>query len=86
MDELIKGFAAQGVLGLVILLLLYVIRELRADLRELREAHKIELTEKDKLINGLQEKRVDEIKTTITLTQSVHSTLDTFLATISKGA
>lgn len=85
-EEIIRGFAAQGILGLVVLLLLYMIRELRADLRELRESHRIELVEKDKLILDLQERRMAEIKTTITLTQSVQSTLEAVLAAISRGA
>jgi hypothetical protein len=51
-----------GLAGAVILFLAYYVLMQRADLKDTRAANKVELEAKEKLINQLQEARLDEMR------------------------
>jgi hypothetical protein len=77
-----RTLLSNGLWGVVILGLIYFVMMLRAELRDVRVAHKIELAEKEKLINQLQEARLSEVKVGFEIAKSSQTTLDALLATL----
>ncbi|MER8762910.1 hypothetical protein [Mesorhizobium sp. M0968] len=75
-------FLSQGLLGAICLALVYFILMLRAELRDVRAAHKVELAAKDSLINELQEDRLKEARVGFDLAKSFQSTMDAFAMTV----
>lgn len=71
-----------GLAGAVILFLFYYVLMQRADLKDTRTAHKIELAEKEKLINQLQESRLEEVKTGFEIAKQNQTTLAALTAAL----
>lgn len=67
--------AQNGLAGAVIAILFYYVLMQRAELRDTRAAHKIEIAEKEKLINQLQEARLSEVKTGFEIAKQNQTTL-----------
>lgn len=80
-DRLISNGVA-GVLAAAVLALIWFVLMLRAELRDVRLAHKVEIAEKDSIILDLQEKRLVENKVGFEIAKSTQSTLDAFLNAI----
>jgi hypothetical protein len=74
-----------SVLGIAVVALVYFVMILRAELRDTRAAHKIEVAEKDKLIYEQQEARISEAKAGADLAKTVKSTLDALMLSGRKG-
>jgi hypothetical protein len=70
---------SQGVLGIAVIGLVYFVMMLRAELKDVRAAHKVELAEKDKLIHELHESRLAEARVGFDLARTTQSTMDAFL-------
>lgn len=80
-------FVSQGLLGVICIALVYFIMMLRAELRDLRVAHKVEIAAKDSLINELQESRLQEARVGFDIARANQATLDAFLSAIrAKGS
>lgn len=75
-------FLSQGLLGAVCIALVYFILMLRAELRDVRAAHKTELAAKDALVNDLQEKRLAEARTGFDIARANTAALDSFLQAV----
>lgn len=84
-ETLTSVLLSQGVLGVVTVALAYFVMILRADLRDTRQAHKVEIAEKDELINELQEKRLAESREGYKIAAANKETLDAFLLAIKQG-
>ena len=80
MDKVIEQamaiLLAQGLSGVIIIGLIYLIFLLRAELRDTRSAHRVELAEKDKLIYEIQEERVGEARAGYEIIRSIQTTQD----------
>lgn len=81
-DGAVKELLSNGVLGLAVLALVYFILMLRAELKDVRAVHRVELAEKDKLIFQLQENRLSEARIGFDVARSNQATLDAFLSAI----
>lgn len=77
-----KSLISNGVLGIAVVGLVYFVMILRAELRDVRLAHRVEIAEKDKLINELQEARVTDSRAGYDLARSVQTTQEAFLIAI----
>lgn len=90
MDELIKKAAdillANGLSGIAIIGLIYLVYMLRVELRDTRAAHKLEIAEKDKLIFQTQEARVDEARAGYQVISNIQKTQDAIIGAIRKGS
>ena len=86
MDPIIEGIGnemlSQGLLGTIVIALIYWILKRDKEISDLRQAHKVELASKDALINQLHEERIKEIRVGYDIARSNQSTLDAFLAAI----
>lgn len=83
--EASKILFTQGVLGLAVCGLLYYVRILRGDIKDIREAHKVEIAAERKLNAELQESRLSEAKAFIDVTRSVMGSLDAVTAAIRRS-
>lgn len=72
----------QGLLGIAVIFLLWYIGRLQQELKDLRDAHKVELAAKDKTIMELQEARLAENRSGWELASATKTTLDAFLRTV----
>lgn len=68
-----------SVLGIAVIALVYFVMLLRAELRDTRTAHRIEIAEKDKQLMELQDSRLAEAKAGIDLAKSIQSTMEAAL-------
>lgn len=88
MDEIVvegsRSLFSNGVLGVVVAGLVYFVMMLRAELRDVRAAHRVELAAKDALILELQEKRIAAHIAGAELAKQMRETLSELLAR-SKG-
>lgn len=88
MDPLVEGaggaLLSQGVLGIAVVGLVYFIMMLRAELKDVRAAAKIELAEKDKLILELQEARLKEARVGFDLAKSTQNTMDALVVALKR--
>lgn len=73
---------SQGVLGVVCIGLVWFIIQQRNEIREMREAHKIEVAAERKLNADLQERRVEDYKGLVEVTSAVKVGLDGVLTSI----
>jgi hypothetical protein len=80
-----KELFANGLLGIAVVGLVWFIMVLRNDLREEREAHKIEMAAKDRLILDIQDMRIVEARSVIELAKSTQLTLDAILLALRVG-
>lgn len=76
--------AQYGIAGIVIVGLLYLVLAMRAELRDTRKAHKVEILEKDKLIYQLQEARLEEVKIGLTIAKENQTTLAALTSALRK--
>lgn len=84
-DPLTDLFLSQGVMGAIVVALVYFILMLRAELRDLRTAHKTEIAAKDALINQIQEERVKEARIGFDVAATNKAALEALLTAIRKG-
>ncbi|RWX72615.1 hypothetical protein [Mesorhizobium sp. M2A.F.Ca.ET.039.01.1.1] len=75
-------FLSQGLLGAIVIALVYFILMLRSELRDTRAAHKVEIAAKDALINELQEQRLKEARVGFEIANQSKATLDAFLTAL----
>lgn len=80
-----KSLISNGVLGVAVIGLVYFILMLRAELKDVRTNHKVEIAAKDALILELQEKRLVESQQGYQIASSVTSTLNAYLAATQRG-
>lgn len=76
---------SQGVLGVAVVGLVYFVMLLRAELKDVRSAHKTELLEKEKLIHELQEERLREARVGFDLAKTTQTTMDALLTAMRAG-
>jgi len=69
----------QGLSGVAILGLIYLVYMLRSELKAVRTAHRTELTERDKLIFEIQESRVTEARSGYEVIRSIQRNMDAIL-------
>jgi len=81
-EPLTNIFLSQGVMGAIVIALVYFIMMLRAELRDVRAAHKTEIAAKDSLILELQEDRLKEAKIGYDVANSTKVALDALLVAI----
>lgn len=75
-------FLSQGLMGAIVVALVYFILMLRGELRDLRAVHKVEIAAKDALINDLQEQRLKEARVGFDVARANQATLEAFLQAI----
>lgn len=89
MDELLqeasKVLFANGILGVAVAGLVYYVMMQRAENRDERTAHKIELAEKDKLIVELYDRLVDQAQAMQRGLEAVQGPLERIAATARSG-
>jgi hypothetical protein len=89
MDEIIKQgvtlLLQYGLSGLLNIGLIYLVYKLREELRDVREANRVEVAEKDKLIYQSQESRVTEARAGYEVISSITKTQDAIIGAIRKG-
>jgi len=73
---------SQGVLGLVVIGLIWAWVLQRNEIKELREAHKIEIAAERKLNADLQEHRLDDFKMLVDVSTSIKMGLEGVLTAI----
>lgn len=82
MDSLLGQGGAQilgqGLLGIIVIFLLYVIRLREAELKDERTAHRNTIKEYEEKVNDLQDSRLMELKQTLEVTASIKDNLVTF--------
>lgn len=79
---IIGYFVSQGVLGCIVVVLLWYIKRLLDEQRAERIAHKVEVTEERKLNSELQDDRLAESKVFLEASMSMKTSLDAFLAAL----
>ena len=83
MDDIVvegaRSLFTNGVLGVVVAGLVYYLMVMRAEIREERKNHKIELAAKDALILDLQEKRLQGALAGAELARQMKDTFDALL-------
>ncbi len=83
MDEIVfegaRSLFTNGVLGVVVAGLVYYLMIMRAEIREERKNHRIELAAKDALILDLQEKRLQGALAGAELARQFKDTFDAIL-------
>lgn len=72
-------FLSQGLLGTIVIALVWFITRLQNELKDLRQAHKVEIAEERKLNNELQDDRIQEMKVAFEAISSIKTTLQAFL-------
>lgn len=75
---------SNGLLGLAVIALIYVVFRQWARAEAIDARHKAEIEAKDKLIVELQEKRITEAKEGYTLAKTIHSTLDSIMIAVQR--
>lgn len=68
--------AQYGLLGIAVIFLLWYIGRLQQELKDLRDAHKVELAAKDKTILEQQQQLLVEVRSGATLASAIKTTLD----------
>ena len=81
----LQQLLTQGILGLVVLGLLAYIWFNRNEIKELREAHKIEIAAERKLNADLQERRLNDFKMLVDVSTSIKMGLEGVLTAIRAG-
>lgn len=81
-DGIVGYFVSQGVLGVIVVVLLWYIKRLLDELRDVRAAHRIEIAEERKLNTELQDDRLAESKIFLEASMSMKTSLDAFLSAI----
>jgi hypothetical protein len=81
-ESVSNALLSQGVLGVAVIGLVYFVMMLRAELKDVRAVHKVELAEKDKLIQELHESRLAEARVGFDLARTTQTTMDALLAAI----
>lgn len=81
MDQVILNgsntlIAQYGLLGIAVIFLLWYIGRLQQELKDLRDAHKVELAAKDKTILEQQQQLLAEVRNGATLASAIKTTLD----------
>lgn len=71
--------AQYGLLGVAVVFLLWYIGRLQQELKDLRDAHKVELAAKDKTILEQQQQLLAEVRNGATLASAIKTTLDAVL-------
>jgi hypothetical protein len=88
-EPMLEGAASillsHGFLGVAVAALSYYIFLQRAELRDAREQHKLEIAAKDQLINNIQEARLVEARAGIEVIKTMQTTLDAFLSAVRVG-
>lgn len=83
MDKLLEQAGGillqQGLSGVAIIGLVYLIYMLRAELAATRTSHRTELAERDKLIFQIQEERVTEARSGYEVIRSIQRNMDAIL-------
>lgn len=86
MDQVLPAstqyLVSQGVLGIVVIGLVWYLLQMRADMRELRNAYATELAAERKLNGDLQERRVEDYKQLVEVSSSIRVGLDGVLTAI----
>jgi hypothetical protein len=75
----------QGLSGIAIIGLVYLVFLLRAELKDERAARRLEVAERDKLVSQVQEARVVEARAGYEIIRSISSTQDAVLQALRKG-
>lgn len=84
-NPLVDIILGQGLMGVIVVALVYFILMLRAELRDVRAAHKTEIAAKEALIYQLQEDRLKESRIGFDIASSNKSALEALLSAIRKG-
>ncbi len=71
-----------GLAGIAIIGLVGLIYILRGELKAVRSAHRLEMAEKEKLINEIQEKRVTEALAGAQAIRSMQTTYDALISAL----
>lgn len=90
MDQLLidggKILGEQGLSGLAIVALVYYVMMQRADGRDQREVHKIEIAEKDKLIRELYDRLVQQAQAGLKGLEAVQQPLSDIATKLRRGS
>lgn len=81
----ISQLLSQGLLGVIVIFLLWYIGKLQTELRDLRETHKVEIAAERKLNAELQDERLVEAKSVLEVIVQVKSTLDAWRDSRTQG-
>ena len=84
--DLVSGiaqpFLANGLMGAIcVALAIYILRQ-SGEMKSERQAHKVEMAEKDALISELYEARINEARVGFDIVKANERSLDAFLAAI----
>ena len=81
-DSITNIVLSQGLMGVIAVVLIYFILQLRAELRDTRAVHKTEIAAKDALIYELMEERLKEARVGYDVANSTKSTLEALLVAV----
>ena len=71
---------SQGLLGTIVVFLLWYCGKLQTELKDLRESHKVEIAAERKLNADLQQSRLDDTKALLEVASSNRSAMQAVLA------